>query len=197
MKAILLSGGMDSTSVAYWKKPELAITINYGQKPAAAEIRSSRAISNELGIKHEVIEVDVSSLGSGDMGLAPALSIAPATEWWPFRNQLLITLAAMKCASMGVNELMLGTLAGDSFHCDGSIAFYTAIDHLCKIQEGNLRITTPAILMSAVELVRISGVPIEILAWAHSCHVSNEACGVCRGCQKHYETMEGLGVDPY
>ncbi len=35
--AILLSGGMDSIALAYWKRPELAITINYGQKPFLAE----------------------------------------------------------------------------------------------------------------------------------------------------------------
>lgn len=40
--AILLSGGMDSIALAYWKRPEIAITIDYGQKPAAAEVVASK-----------------------------------------------------------------------------------------------------------------------------------------------------------
>ena len=37
---MLLSGGMDSIAVAYWRRPSLAITIDYGQVPAAGELRS-------------------------------------------------------------------------------------------------------------------------------------------------------------
>lgn len=49
--------------------------------------------------------------------------------------------------------------------------------------------------MTTAELVRHSGVPREILAWAHSCHTGNLACGQCRGCVKHYQvTKEIYGV---
>ena len=37
--AILLSGGMDSIALAYWKKPAHSITIDYGQKAANAEMK--------------------------------------------------------------------------------------------------------------------------------------------------------------
>ncbi|RMS14104.1 hypothetical protein ALP72_200017 [Pseudomonas coronafaciens pv. coronafaciens] len=46
--ALLLSGGMDSLSVAWWKRPDLAITLNYGQLAANAEIAASRAICQHL-----------------------------------------------------------------------------------------------------------------------------------------------------
>jgi 7-cyano-7-deazaguanine synthase len=36
-----------------------------------------------------------------------------------------------------------------------------------------------------------------VLAWAHSCHISDFACGQCRGCVKHYKTWEALGWDPH
>ncbi len=67
MKAILLSGGMDSIALAYWLRPAFAFTMDYGQAAAAAEIDASVQIAHDLGIDHEVIRVDCSSLGSGDM----------------------------------------------------------------------------------------------------------------------------------
>ncbi|MBU6464009.1 MAG: 7-cyano-7-deazaguanine synthase [Bradyrhizobium sp.] len=187
--ALLLSGGMDSTCIAYWKRPSLAITINYGQKAAAGEMRASTAICEALDIQHVVVEANISALGSGDMvGRAPSVS-APATEWWPYRNQFLITTAAMKCHAAGVSELMFGSLKSDGFHADGAPPFFMAINHLLELQEGTVAVTTPAIHLDAHELVQVSRTPIEILAWSHSCHVDDIACGFCRGCRKHFETM--------
>ena len=40
--ALLLSGGMDSVAIAYWKRPRYGITINYGQEPAEGEIRACK-----------------------------------------------------------------------------------------------------------------------------------------------------------
>ena len=64
---LLLSGGMDSYGVAYKEKPDIAVTIDYGQKPADAEVRAAKILTERIGIKHEVISVDLSSLGSGDL----------------------------------------------------------------------------------------------------------------------------------
>jgi len=93
--AVLLSGGMDSVSVAYMRRPPVAITIDYGQLAAAGEVRAAAAVAEALGMRHEVVEVDLRPLGSGDMVGRTPLSVAPVTEWWPFRNQMLVTLAAM------------------------------------------------------------------------------------------------------
>lgn len=195
--AILLSGGMDSTSIAYWKRPSTAMTIDYGQKPAAAEIRAAAAVCKDLKIEHQIIRVDLASLGSGDMAGTPALALAPVSEWWPFRNQMLITIAAMHGVAAGITTLMVGTLKADGAHADGTQAFLDAMDQVLKIQEGGIRLEAPAIALDGAELVRASKIPMEILGWAHSCHVANQACGVCRGCRKHYETMAELGLDPY
>lgn len=66
-----------------------------------------------------------------------------------------------------------------------------------EMQEGGIRVTAPAIRMSTVELVRASGVPREILAWAHSCHTGPLACGDCRGCHKHFQVTEQLYENAY
>ena len=56
--AILLSGGMDSIALAYWKRPDMAITINYGQKPSKAEINASIEVARSLKMEHYLIDVD-------------------------------------------------------------------------------------------------------------------------------------------
>ncbi|RAI54650.1 7-cyano-7-deazaguanine synthase [Roseicella frigidaeris] len=195
--ALLLSGGMDSVAIAWWRRPEIAVTIDYGQRAAAAEVRAAAAVCAELGIEHLVQRVDLAALGSGDMAGRPRLAEAPVPEWWPFRNQMLVTLAAMAVIPRGARRLLIGCLATDGAHADGRAAFVEAMDGLLAMQEGGMRLEAPAIGLTAVELIRASGVPPETLAWAHSCHVAEHACGMCRGCQKHYETLEALGHAPY
>lgn len=196
-RALLLSGGMDSTCLAFWRKPDIAITIDYGHKAAAGEIRASSAICEALGIHHIIISCDLSKLGSGDLaGTAPDPN-APASEWWPYRNQMLVTIAAMECIRHNISVLEIGALRTDGFHVDGRREFVDAISALLAMQEGGLRLEAPAAIYSAEELVRESETPMEILGWSHSCHVSDYACGHCRGCRKHYETMEAIGIAPY
>lgn len=191
-KAILLSGGMDSIALAYWKKPAIAITIDYGQLPAETEIRSSKTVSEIIGIEHHIVKVDCKQLGSGDLLNQTPLSISPSTEWWPYRNQLLVTLAAMKALSLNVNELMLASVMSDGFHKDGTKQFYEYLNQLVKYQEGSISVTAPCLSFNTQELIKISGVPKEILLWAHSCHKSNLACGNCRGCFKYASVMKDL-----
>lgn len=188
---------MDSIAVAYWRRPAVVITIDYGQLPAAAEIRAAEAVAGVLELEHHIVRTDLRSLGSGDMAGSAALLMATVPEWWPFRNQMLITLAAMKAVAIGVERLLIGTLKTDERHADGRASFITGMDAVLQLQEGAIALEAPAISLTAVELMRQSGVPMEILSWAHSCHVADYACGMCRGCRKHYETLQELGVDPY
>src|SRR5437868_208301 len=105
---LLLSGGMDSIAIAWWKRPQWAVTIDYGQKVAAAEKLSAAQVCNVLGIKHEVITVDCGMLGSGDMAHAVPDPHATTSDWWPYRNQLLITLACMRAISCEMQTLYIG-----------------------------------------------------------------------------------------
>jgi 7-cyano-7-deazaguanine synthase len=195
--AILLSGGIDSIALAHWKRPELAITVNYGQVPALAEMDASRAVARDLGLEHEIVSVDCSPIGSGDLAGSTPHDAAPASDWWPYRNQLLITIGAARALACGASRMLIGTVASDHFHADGRPEFIALMADVLRLQEGSLDLEAPAATMSSAELVRMSGVPIEILAWAHSCHKSNFACGRCRGCMKHFEVMQELGIGPY
>lgn len=193
--ALLLSGGMDSLSLAWWKRPHLAFTLNYGQLAAKAEIAASSAICERLKIPHHVLDIDCRALGSGDMAGNSADELAPQSDWWPYRNQMLVTLAAMKAISFGVTHLWLGTVKSDGSHKDGTQEFISTISALMTLQEGGMVVEAPAIEFSTEELIRISGIPADHLAWAHSCHKTDVPCGNCRGCNKYFEVFKEIGYD--
>lgn len=166
--------------------------MDYGQVPAAGEIRASAAIAEALSIRHEIIRVDCSALGSGALVGGLPLAFSPAPEWWPFRNQLLVTLAAMRAVSLGIDLLLIGVVASDSTHSDGRLPFIKMLDDVLAFQEGSLRLEAPALELSTVELIRRSRVPRELLAYAHSCHRAPLACGDCRGCAKYLSVLSQL-----
>lgn len=193
-KAVLLSGGMDSYALTYEMRPDIAITIDYGQRPAEAEVKASCLLADRLDIDHVIVRIDMRHLGSGDLSNNSPASIAPASDWWPFRNQMLLTVAAMKLTEADVGELMIATVLSDGFHRDGTPEFVNSVDALLSCQEGQMRVAAPAIGITTVELINRSKIPCSLLAWSHSCHTGNIACGRCRGCTKSRETLEELGL---
>ncbi|TDS52417.1 7-cyano-7-deazaguanine synthase [Myroides indicus] len=194
-RAILLSGGIDSISLAYNLKPEIAYTINYGQTVAEREIYVSEYICKVLNIKHKVISVDCSSLGSGTLANKKNLKSSPSEEWWPFRNQLLITLSAMQAINDGVSEIYLASVKSDKFHTDGTKKFYDLINETVVFQEGNIKILCPTLELYSHELVQNFNVPLELISIAHSCHISNLACGKCSGCTKQLRVKYEIGLE--
>lgn len=185
---------MDSIALAYWLRPEVAITLDYGQRAAEAEIAAATRVARILGMEHYVLRIDCSSLGSGDLVGSEPISDAPITEWWPYRNQMLVTLALMKAIQLGVGELMVGSVKTDAQHLDGTPEFYEQLSKLVSMQEGEIKVTAPAIGLTTVELVQKAGIPDRILMYAHSCHTSNFPCGRCHGCNKYMYVKEQLGI---
>ena len=176
-------------SLAWWLRPRYAITVDYGQLPAAAEIAVSAEICRRLSIEHLTIRVDCRQLGSGDMAGEAPNTHAPASDWWPYRNQMLVTFAAMRAIALGVTKLLLGAVKSDEVHRDGSLAFIQAASSLLSMQEGGMILEAPAIHLTTPELIRAAQMPPEILAFAHSCHKAEVACGQCRGCNKYFEVL--------
>jgi len=194
MNALLLSGGMDSTALAYWLHPDIAITVDYGQRSAAGEVRASFAVCKTLSIEHATISADCSAIGTGPLSGHPQISAAPVPEWWPFRNQLLVTLAGAYAVRRGVKQIYVGSVKPDGLHADGRHEFYDLLSRVMEYQEGCISVSAPAIKLTTVELIREANVPWEILALAHSCHVAEFACGTCGGCSKYIAVREALGV---
>ena len=186
-----LSGGIDSSALAADLSPELCLTIDYGQRPAAGEIRASATIAAALGLRHEILRVDLSALGTGDMAGRDAPELASGPEWWPYRNQVLITLAAMRYVADGLSEIVIGAVGTDT-HADGKAPFLDAIDRTLSVQEGGVRVRAPARDTDPVELLRRSALPRDLVGLTFSCHSGPYSCGQCRGCTKRLATIEAF-----
>lgn len=189
MNILLLSGGLDSSAMAAWRRPDVALTIDYGQKPAGGEIAASKSISKELKIRHEIMSVNLSSLGVGPLAGKNSSRLAHSQEWWPFRNQTLITLAAMKFVPQGAKKIIIGAVSTD-VHADGKPAFVSALDKLMRFQEGRVRVVAPAIRMTSLDLLKRAKFPRSLLGLTFSCHVMEYACGMCEGCLKHFRVSK-------
>jgi 7-cyano-7-deazaguanine synthase len=171
-------------------RPEQTLTIDYGQVSAAGEIRAASAISAVLGLAHAVLRIDCSAIGSGLLAGREQVALAPVPEWWPFRNQLLLTLAAAWAIPRGLGTLIAGSVASDGVHVDGTAQFYAAAGRLLEMQEGGIAVSTPAIEMTSEELLNTAQVPAGLLGFTHSCHRSDMACGLCPGCLKRSAVLE-------
>jgi 7-cyano-7-deazaguanine synthase len=183
---------MDSAALAAREAPDLLVTIDYGHCAAEGELRAASTLAQCLRLSHEILQVDCSDIGSGDLAGSAPLPFAPASDWWPFRNQFLITVAAGRAITIGADRLLIGTVRSDAVHEDGRPEFIEAMDSLLRMQEGRLRLVAPAITLTTVELIRSAGLDASLLAWAHSCHKAPWSCGQCRGCQKRRDVWSEL-----
>ena len=195
LTALLFSGGMDSVALAHLCKPDMLVTINYGQVVAEPEIKAANYFANELGLPLTVLEADLRCTGAGSLAMDMPIESGHHTEWWPFRNQLLISVAAAWGIKQGVSQLLIGTVQSDSCFGDGTIEFIEAMNALLAIQEGAIKLEAPAIKMNAVELIRTSRMPTRFLPMCFSCNVSVQPCGRCRSCIKFIDTMRALDED--
>ncbi|MDT0263418.1 7-cyano-7-deazaguanine synthase [Jatrophihabitans lederbergiae] len=184
---LLLSGGLDSAALAAWRQPSATLFIDYGQRPAIAEARAAAAVASELGLHHDAISVDAPEIGGGLLVDDVTLPGAPSPEWWPYRNQLLVTVAAAWALRTGRagHTIVVGSIVSDgSRHADGTRAFYDALDTLLCLQEGDVSVSAPALELESAELVKRSNITDSVLGWTHSCHRANYPCAECPGCYK-------------
>jgi 7-cyano-7-deazaguanine synthase len=199
-QVLLLSGGIDSSAIAAILRPALALTIDYGQRPAEAEMGSAAAISNHLGIAHETLQVDLSAVGGGLLVGAEPAGPAPTPEWFPFRNQFLVTVAAAYAVTHDFGEVLVGTVGSDGArHADGTAEFVEAIDRVTRLQEGSIRVRAPFADVDPVEVIRRSGLPDGVIRWTFSCHTGTLACGRCPGCDRRrtlFREALAVPVDP-
>lgn len=174
--ALLLSGGIESTILAYEYKPDIAVTINYGQASADSEIKASKYICAQLNIKHIILDVNIMQYFNKEFG-----------EWIPYRNQYLLTLAVMILTEYEVSELLIGTISTDKIHPDGTIEFIESINQLLMIDKPKIKVNAPFIMLTSDELLEKTTIPIGLLSIVHSCTISSFPCNECNSCKKYYD----------
>lgn len=189
---ILLSGGLESTAIAYLERPEYAITIDYGQICAKSEIRASKKICDELELKHHVLKCDISNLGFGELFKKHTSELNQFVDWMPFRNQFILTLGCIECVKLNSNKLLIGTVTDDNIYSDGKAIFFEKFNELLSLQEGSIEIVTPGLQLSSIELLLKSNINIDLLMWTHSCTRSEFSCGECRSCLKRETIITNL-----
>jgi len=109
MGVVLLSGGLDSTTVAAGAKAAgyelVALTFNYGQRHSR-ELEAARRVAEILEIQHEVVDLPVmkrlswySALTTGDLDVPKDRPMEDSTQdipitYVPLRNTVFLTLGA-------------------------------------------------------------------------------------------------------
>lgn len=216
MKAVcLLSGGMDSSTLAYHAKNEgyeiLALHFTYGQRTWRKERECALRIARHLNAI-EFQEVDLaylvkvggSSLTDRSMLVQPHSGEdegIPDT-YVPFRNANLLSVATSFAEARGADAIFIGVQSSDySGYPDCRPEFIEAFQQVINLgtKPGTgIALKTPFVRMSKREIVQEGlelGVPYED-TW--SCYQEEDAaCGVCGSCHFRLEAFRELGLaDP-
>ena len=216
MKAIcLLSGGMDSTTLAYVAKDQgyeiYALHVNYGQRTERRELRSAKAIAGLLGAK-EFIEVNLGYLSQfGDSSLTdPSIAVEEydadrqgiPNTYVPFRNANLLSIATSFAESRKADAVFIGVQSLDySGYPDCRPQFIEAFQKVVDTgtrDDTRITLLTPFISMTKRDILERGltlGVPYQH-TWS-SYQREDAACGVCGSCHFRKEAFREAGVpDP-
>jgi len=205
---IILSGGPDSSTAAYWAKNEgydiYGITFRYGQI-ASREAEYAKLIANKLGMN--IREVDISSVNEifkhvtalCDRSLSMPSKFDPSLIV-PFRNAIFLSIGVAYAISIGAKTIIYGAHASDSpFYPDCSRGFIEAFNQAIKAGTGlNIEVIAPFINMEKWEIIKLGaklGVPYE-LTW--SCYLDgSKHCGKCESCVNRKKAFKKAGIpDP-
>ena len=219
---MLLSGGLDSATVAAWMQREgfrvHALTVDYGQRHAV-ELDAAREIAAALAVEeHLVLKLDLRAVGGsaltsdtavpkGEDPLAPVAADIPAT-YVPARNTLFLSLALGLAEARGARAIGIGVNALDySGYPDCRPEYIEAFERMANLAtkasvEGSLHITVhvPLIGMTKREIIRRGlelGVDFGLTVSCYDPWPTGEACGRCDACRLRLEGFAAAGVpDP-
>lgn len=206
----LYSGGMDSTVALYRyaDRVRLALSFDYGSKHNRIEIDHAARNCRRLGIEHRVIDMDLNRMGFVSDLLTSGGAI-PAGHYdddnmrstvVPFRNGIMLSIAAGLAESLGCDHLLLSNHAGDhAIYPDCREEF---VRHMGQaISAGtykHVELLAPFTLLSKREIALIGkelGVPFED---TYSCYEGQEMhCGVCGTCTERKEALAGFDPTVY
>lgn len=207
---IILSGGMDSTTMLYEYRADiaLALSFDYGSNHNARELAFARLHCERLGIPHIIISLDFmhryfrSSLLQG----ADAIPEGNYTDEnmrstvVPFRNGIMLAIAAGMAESRGLKRVMMANHAGDhAIYPDCRPAFVAAMDQ--AIQAGTydgIRLFTPYTDFTKADIAR-RGKALGIdYAETWSCYKGGAVhCGKCGTCTERREALREAGIEDH
>ena len=205
---IVLSGGMDSTTLLYefQSRIALAVSFDYGSNHNRRELAFAALHCERLGIKHLIIPLDFihqyfhSSLLSG----ADAVPEGNYNDEnmrstvVPFRNGIMLAVAAGLAEDNGLQQIMMANHAGDhAIYPDCRPSFVQAMDHAVQAGTYNgVRLFTPYTDLTKADIAR-RGKALGIdYSETWSCYKGGEHhCGKCGTCTERIDALREAGID--
>lgn len=219
---ILLSGGLDSSTLAYFvaKKTKAriyALTIDYGQRHKI-ELSSAIKIAKEISCKeHKVIKFDLTLWGGSALTdrrnqipknraivlkRKQANSDIPIT-YVPARNTVFLALALSYAEAIGASEIYIGANAIDySGYVDCRPKFINKFQELANVatvaglKNQKIKIKAPLLKMTKSDIVKL-GKKLGVnwfSTW--SCYQGKKiACGECDSCLLRLKGFAEAGIE--
>lgn len=205
MKAVvLLSGGLDSSTVLYQAKADgyecYAIAFDYQQRHRR-ELEAATAIAHTAGADLQLVSFDLRTMGGSaltdnsinlpcDRSMTEMAQTIPVT-YVPARNTIFLSFALAYAETKGAERVYIGVNALDySGYPDCRPDYIQAMQEVFRLgtkqgREGQaIQIVTPLIDLKKTEIIQLGnklGVPWE-KTW--SCYAgSKTACGICDACR--------------
>lgn len=173
-KLIILSGGLDSTTMLYdvvfnhGAGNVHALSFNYGQKHTI-ELEKAALSCKKLGVKHTITDMrflgdmvsGVSALiEDSDISIPTIQDVlgdpAPVTEV-PYRNMIMCSLAFAYAQANDADEIYIGIQLRDEYgYWDTSIDFLENINNVSKLnRKHNISLVAPYVTKSKQEEIAI------------------------------------------
>ena len=211
MKALLIySGGLDSTTLLYEYRDciALAVSFDYGSKHNAREIAYAKLHFNRLGIKHMILPLDFIGkyfrsdllIGGGEIPEGSYDDGNMRSTVVPFRNGIMLAVAAGLAESYGLDTLLIANHSGDhAIYPDCRPEFIAAFDQAVRAgtYEG-IRVVSPYCDITKRDIA-LRGHALGIdYAETWSCYKGGERhCGKCGTCTERMEALEGFDTTIY
>ena len=205
---LILSGGMDSTTLLHEYKNSIALAVhfNYGAKQNMRESRCAEAQCRIAGV--EYIELDLafmgkyfsSSLFDGDDAVPEGSyeNTNMASTVVPFRNGIMLSVAAGLAESRGLKKVMMANHGGDhAVYPDCRPEFVEAMNS--AIQTGTyarITLVAPYTGITKTEIAKrgkLLGVDYSL---TYSCYKGGEThCGKCATCIERRQALDAAGIN--
>ena len=205
---IIVSGGMDSITLLYDHKDEIAlgISFDYGSNHNAREIPFAKMHCERLGIKHITINLDFmhqyfkSSLLDGAEAI-PEGHYADdnmKSTVVPFRNGIMLSIAIGIAESNNLDQVFIANHGGDhTIYPDCRPEFINAIDAAATAGTyNNVKVVAPYTKITKSDIARI-GKKLGIdYTETWSCYKGGEVhCGKCGTCVERKEALSEAGIE--
>ena len=204
---IILSGGMDSVTLLYDRREEiaLAVTFDYGSNHSRRETACADYHCRKLGIEHLVIPLDFmhqyfkSSLLEG----ADAIPEGNYDEEnmkstvVPFRNGIMLAIGCGLAESRGLNRVLIANHFGDhAIYPDCRPQFVASMSEAARTGTYNsVEILSPYTNITKTEIA-LKGKAMGIdYSQTWSCYKGGEKhCGKCGTCRERREALREAGI---